>query len=336
MVFGSVLGFSSASAEFADGEPDIQTRVHGDYNTITSTYNLPSDPSVYVYARSVEFYPQQGGAIGGGTGDLYPTQDSFYSTIPVRIDFRLVNNSDSFYKITGFSFDIHNYNPSAIINLLNYDFGGLTVASVTRPSDLANQVQRWSMIPDGGYLSLAPGQSVYYSGYIYYGYPDKVSAIDCVHQFQVISLTGAVMDAVDNNQGATAGGQNKIDQSIHDQYNASDEDKNDISGSVSDSVDEIGNIGIFSFLISFLQQFIGVFQETGSTALTFPGFSIASGGVTYQVWESHTFDFASLEDDFGALLAAVRLGTSVIVIGAFIDYLYRLYEHIFGGDAIDT
>lgn len=330
LVSGLPVGF--CFADFADGEPDIQTRVHGDYNTITSTYNLPSDSSVYVYARSVEFYPQQGGAIGGGTGDLYPTQDSFYSTIPVRIDFRLVNNSDSYYKITGFTFDIHNYNSSAIINLLNYDFGGLTVASVTRPSNLANQVQRWSMVPDGGYLSLAPGQSVYYSGYIYYGYPDKVSAIDCVHQFQVISLSGQVMQDVESNQGATAGGQQQIIDNIQDQYDTNSGQQDAITGDVNTAISGIENIGLFSFLIDFSKQFVGVFSSgDDSTALTLPGFSITVDGQQLTVWEAHTFDFASMEGPFAVLLAALRLGTSVVVIGALISYLFGLYEHIFAG-----
>lgn len=332
LLLASGLPVVSCFADFADGESDIQTRVHGAYDTITSTYNLPADSAVYVYARSVEFAEEQGGGFGGGVGSDFPQTSFSYWVVPVRIDFRLVNNSDSFYKISGFSFDIHNYNSSAFINLYNYDFGGLTVASITRPSDLANQVQRWSMIPDGGFLSLAPGQSVYYSGYIYYAIPVDLYGSQIVQQFQVISLTGAVMDAVDNNQGATAGGQQEIIDNIQDQYDTDSGQQDAITGDVNTAVDDIGNIGIFSFLIDFSKQLVGVFSSgSDSTSLTLPGFSITVDGEQHTVWEAQVYDLSSLEGPFAVLLAAMRLGTSVVVIGALISYLFGLYEHIFAG-----
>lgn len=68
----------------------------------------------------------------------------------------------------------------------------------------------------------------------------------------------------------------------------------------------------------------------GSTTLTFPAFAIAVQGTDYQVWEEHTFDLSQLDGWFSGLMAAVRLATSVVVVGAVIHYLQSVYKDVIG------
>ena len=68
----------------------------------------------------------------------------------------------------------------------------------------------------------------------------------------------------------------------------------------------------------------------GSTTLTFPAFAIAVQGTDYQVWQEHTFDLSQLDGWFSGLMAAVRLATSVVVVGAVIHYLQSVYKDVIG------
>lgn len=313
-----------------DQEPDTDVSLYSfqEYDSYTATIRMNNIPELYMYGRLTEFYPVQGGVVGGGTGGDYPTQDNFYSLVPVRIDFRMVNNTDRYYQVQGFSFDVITPSSSSLINLVNYDFGDFFVSSVLNPS---STVQRFAITPSGGYFVVAPNSSYYFTGYIYYAYPNSVMP-DVVSDFSFYSISGQNSSATSDNQGATAGGQQEIVDNIQDQYDTSSGQQDEISGDVDDAVSGIENIGLFSFLIDFSKQFVGVFSSgDDSTALTLPGFSITVDGQQHVVWESQTFDLSTMEGPFAVLLAAMRLGTSIVVIGALISYLFGLYEHIFAG-----
>lgn len=60
---------------------------------------------------------------------------------------------------------------------------------------------------------------------------------------------------------------------------------------------------------------------SGSYYYHLPGLVVSSSGeVYYQVWQEHTFDLSQLDGWFSGLMAAVRLATSVVVVGAVIHY----------------
>lgn len=54
-------------------------------------------------------------------------------------------------------------------------------------------------------------------------------------------------------------------------------------------------------------------------------------GSTYQVWDSYTFDLASLESDFSILFTGLHMVVGTIEVSAFIKYLYNKYDEVFGG-----
>lgn len=258
------------------------------------------------------------------------TRSNLYA-LETKIQIRLINHSEQWQRFSSLTFRLHTSKGSDyVFYALDYNLDGWACASVSRPSGLANQVHQWTFIPESNYIDVAPGQTIIFDGSIWYGCVDGPSG--CVDGFEMTSFACAPIDVKDNEQGATAGGQQQIIDNIQNQYDTNSGQQDAITGDVNTAISGIENIGLFSFLIDFSKQFVGVFSSgDDSTALTLPGFSITVDGEQLTVWEAHTFDFATMEGPFAVLLAALRLGTSVVVIGALISYLFGLYEHIFAG-----
>lgn len=84
----------------------------------------------------------------------------------------------------------------------------------------------------------------------------------------------------------------------------------------------------FGFLYApfdYMIQLLGVFTSaTGSTGLTFPGFSIMG----YDVWSDMTYDLAS-DVLVGTILEYVRIGTGILLGGWFIMYLQDFFRERF-------
>ena len=89
------------------------------------------------------------------------------------------------------------------------------------------------------------------------------------------------------------------------------------------------SLGVVSYVDTLFSGLSGL-VTAGSTTLTFPAFAIAVQGIDYQVWQEHTFDLSQLDGWFSGLMAAVRLATSVVVVGAVIHYLQSVYKDVIG------
>lgn len=89
------------------------------------------------------------------------------------------------------------------------------------------------------------------------------------------------------------------------------------------------SLGVVSYVDTLFSGLSGL-VTAGSTTLTFPAFAIAVQGTDYQVWQEHTFDLSQLDGWFAGLMAAVRLATSVVVVGAVIHYLQSVYKDVIG------
>lgn len=93
-------------------------------------------------------------------------------------------------------------------------------------------------------------------------------------------------------------------------------------------------IGILDFAEGVLSDFIGLFSaDPGDATLTLPGFKWhdLDTDTDLTVWEPQTFDFAFVEEHFGPLVSAMRVGTVLAVYGALLWYLQAVFERIFGG-----
>lgn len=166
-----------------------------------------------------------------------------------------------------------------------------------------------------------------------YGYSDKTFGVDGVawrSWMQVVQLEkGAdaddVIKAIEDQTAA--------DQSRYDDFtsNGGSQGPDAVSGA-QDSVSQ--KIGILDFAEGVLSDFIGLFSATpGDATLTLPGFKWhdSDTDTDLTVWESQTFDFAFVEEHFGPLVSALRVGTVLAVYGAMLWYLQGVFDRIFRG-----
>ena len=131
----------------------------------------------------------------------------------------------------------------------------------------------------------------------------------------------------------------KMQEQIDEDQKRYDDFTSDGSQQGSDSVDSTQSavsekIGILDFAEGVLSDFIGLFSDTpGDATLTLPGFKWhdSDTDTDLTVWEPQTFDFAFVEEHFGPLVSALRVGTVLTVYGALLWYLQAVFDRIFGG-----
>lgn len=127
--------------------------------------------------------------------------------------------------------------------------------------------------------------------------------------------------------------QTQADQSRYDDFTSNGGSQG------SDAIDSThqavsGKIGILDFAEGVLSDFIGLFSaDPGDATLTLPGFKWhdSDTDTDLTVWEPQTFDFAFVEEHFGPLVSALRVGTVLTVYGALLWYLQAVFDRIFGG-----
>ena len=123
---------------------------------------------------------------------------------------------------------------------------------------------------------------------------------------------------------------NSINNNYQDLTRPSDSDVESASGTLSDTSDVEAATGLFTAIDSLTQGVFNLFTNPGSTALTFPGFGVEVGGVSYDVWADTVYNLSDIDDKFGGLMSIVRFATSLLVYLALIRYLVNTYHRIFG------
>lgn len=117
--------------------------------------------------------------------------------------------------------------------------------------------------------------------------------------------------------------QNLID-SVIGLFVPSSDEMSDLFGQLNDFFSD--TFGFLYAPFDYLIQLVGVFtSSTGTTGLTFPGFSIMG----YEVWPDMTYDIAS-DPVAGKVLGYVRTGTGILLAGWFIMYLQDFFKERFG------
>lgn len=165
-----------------------------------------------------------------------------------------------------------------------------------------------------------------------YGYADDVFGVDgiawrCWMQCIELEKGADGDDVVKAIEDQTAADQSRYDDFTND---GSSQGPGAISGA-QESVS--GKIGTLDFAEGVLSDFIGLFSATpGDATLTLPGFKWhdSDTGQELTVWEPQTFDFAFVEEHFGPLVSALRVGTVLAVYGAMLWYLQGVFDRIFG------
>jgi len=119
-----------------------------------------------------------------------------------------------------------------------------------------------------------------------------------------------------------------IQDKIDEQYDISDASQvGEAAQGFADQAAE--SLGVVSYVDTLFSGLSGL-VTAGSTTLTFPALAFSVEGTEYQFWEEYTFDLAQLDGWFAGLMAAVRLATSTVVVGAVIHYLQSVYKDVIG------
>lgn len=140
------------------------------------------------------------------------------------------------------------------------------------------------------------------------------------HYFSAYIVVGSGSELVQESEA--------IQDKIESQYDTSQ--GSDVGSSAQDFADQASeSLGVVSYVDTLFSSLSGL-VTAGSTTLTFPALAFAVEGTEYQFWEEYTFDLAQLDGWFAGLMAAVRLATSTVVVGAVIHYLQSVYKDVIG------
>lgn len=124
---------------------------------------------------------------------------------------------------------------------------------------------------------------------------------------------------------------NSINNNYQDLTRPSDSAVDSASGTLSDTSDVEAATGLFTSIDNLTQGVFNLFANPGSTTLTFPGFGMEIGGVSYDVWADTDYNLSDIDNKFGGLVSVVRFASSLLVYLALIRYLINTYHRIFGG-----
>lgn len=142
----------------------------------------------------------------------------------------------------------------------------------------------------------------------------------------------SIIAAIENqtgelDQSITDAGQGVQDK-IESQYDTSQ--GSEVGSAAQGFADQAAeSLGVVSYVDTLFSGLSGL-VTAGSTTLTFPALAFAVEGTEYQFWEEYTFDLAQLDGWFAGLMAAVRLATSTVVVGAVLHYLQLVYKDVIG------
>ncbi len=195
----------SVFAEFVDGDVedglDIQPFSYDTISSWTDTFNFIVDSNMYVYARVFEFESYAGG---------YNNDDM---VTPVYVQLRYVNNTDSYYKVWNTTFDLST-SVSVDVSLQGYDFGGvLYPTTISRLN--GNSTQRWVVLPQNQYFVVGPGETYFVEGTILYS---SAYVTQLLSGFEIYGMSVSLGSAQQVTDGATAGGQQAIEDAINDNH----------------------------------------------------------------------------------------------------------------------
>lgn len=146
--------------------------------------------------------------------------------------------------------------------------------------------------------------------------------------------SASILEAIKNQTDYINQNHQETMDKIDEQYNT--DSSGEINSGVQDAADSAAeSMGIVSYADSIIEQFLGLFDASaaGSAQLTLPAFAITTNEGTYEVWEEHVFSFDSLEESFSGLLSVVRFATSLLVWGALVLYLQRVWDDVVGGNS---
>jgi len=87
------------------------------------------------------------------------------------------------------------------------------------------------------------------------------------------------------------------------------------------------HLGVLMLPFDLISRLLDLLRSEGDAVLTLPSFSIMG----HTVWNDIEFNLTEGLSEFSALLDAVQLGTSVLIIGCFLLYCQKKFDQTIGG-----
>lgn len=163
---------------------------------------------------------------------------------------------------------------------------------------------------------------------------DIPANLDADHAQDILTALNNINNSVSTADKEARKRLEDINNSINNNYNdltrPSDSDVESASGELSDTSDVTAKTGLFTSIDNLTQGVFNLFANPGSTTLTFPGFGMEVGGVSYDVWADTKYNLSDLDEKFGGFMSVVRFATSLLVYLALVRYLINTYHRIFG------
>lgn len=86
-------------------------------------------------------------------------------------------------------------------------------------------------------------------------------------------------------------------------------------------------LGFLAYPFEIIGRLVNLIYVEGDTVLTFPGFSVMG----HQVWDDIEYNLSDGLTPFKAFTDAVKLGMSVVLVGAFLMLCQRKFDEVLGG-----
>ena len=86
-------------------------------------------------------------------------------------------------------------------------------------------------------------------------------------------------------------------------------------------------LGFLGYPFEILGRLVSLVAKEGDAKLTLPGFKIMG----HVVWNDIDFDLSALMSNFVGLTEAIKVGTSVLIVGAFLLYCQKKFNEVLGG-----
>lgn len=302
--------------------------------------------------RNGENYSFNGDGIATFEAGFNTSSGQKYGSFYFNKNTKAFNNNGSFSGVTGGYLRVGNMDGSYIFKKdqvyvirMSFSFGG----NVLDPTSLTFFDSSWSrpytvVSSRSDMLCFYPTEDFQLNRSTFnFSFPSSIDIVNSslgVRYLSVQALVGFTRDSSSSDIIAAIQNQTgQLDQSITDagqgvqdkiesQFDTSQ--GSEVGSAAQGFADQAAeSLGVVSYVDTLFSGLSGL-VTAGSTTLTFPAFAIAVQGTDYQVWQEHTFDLSQLDGWFSGLMAAVRLATSVVVVGAVIHYLQSVYKDVIG------
>lgn len=101
-----------------------------------------------------------------------------------------------------------------------------------------------------------------------------------------------------------------------------------VTEGVSQVTDTLSSWEIFIMPVTLITEFVQAISGDGSSSFTFPSYSLMG----YQLWPAYTFDLNVIAEKFPLLYNSLHLISGILIVIAFIRYLWRKWSILTGDD----